>query len=282
MNYRHGFHAGNFADVLKHATLALVIEYMTKKPAPFRVIDTHAGAGLYDLKGHEAARTGEWRTGIGKIAMGKLFAEPEASLAPYLSVLRRFNETGGVEIYPGSPLIAFGLMRPEDRLLAFELHDEQYSLLKRHLARYANAKALQLDGYMALRANLPPKERRGVVMIDPPFEQQGEFSRMLAAAAGIMKRFPAAVTLLWYPIKDVREVEKFRTKLAAAIPRELLFAELYVAKPELNAAVSAIGLSIINSTYGLPGALAKLLPFLAKVLAVDDGAHHKLFHANKP
>src|SRR3990170_5575144 len=163
MNYRHAYHAGNFADVLKHAVLALVIEHLKRKPAPFRVIDTHAGVGLYDLSGAEAATTGEWRDGIGRL-FGAALAKPVAELlAPYFSVVRQENPSGRLERYPGSPLIARRLLRRGDRLIANELHPEDGDSLRRLFAGDPQTKVLALDGWVALKALLPPKERRGVV-----------------------------------------------------------------------------------------------------------------------
>ena len=176
MNYRHAFHAGNFADVFKHAVLVRILLHLREKPAPFRVIDTHAGAGLYDLTGPEASRTGEWRQGIERVRAAPLAPEAASLLAPYLQAIAAFNPGERLVRYPGSPLLALRLMRAQDRLTACELEPSASAALERALAGDPRATAVAIDGWVALNAYLPPKERRGLVLIDPPFEQPDEFS----------------------------------------------------------------------------------------------------------
>ena len=177
MNYRHAFHAGNFADVLKHAVLARILVHLAEKAAAFRVIDTHAGAGLYDLSSEAATRTGEWRDGIGRLIGAKLPDEIRALLAPYLAAVTAANQSGTLHRYPGSPLIALSLMRPQDRLVACELEPGAAAALAANLRRDARARAVAIDGWIALNAYVPPKERRGVVLIDPPYEDKSRLMR---------------------------------------------------------------------------------------------------------
>ena len=177
MNYQHAFHAGNFADVHKHAVLARILSYLKAKPAAFRVIDTHAGAGRYDLRSAEATRGGEWQDGIGRLLGRPLPDELQALLAPYLDVVQNLNPGGRLRVYPGSPLIALALIRPQDRLIACELEPRAAAALKGVL-RDRRAKVLALDGWTALGAYVPPKERRGVVLVDPPFEEAADFTRL--------------------------------------------------------------------------------------------------------
>ncbi len=170
MNYRHAFHAGNFADVVKHAVLARILTHLRDKPQPFRVIDTHAGAGLYDLAGPDANRTGEWRAGIGRLTAARLVPPARDLLAPYLDAVAAFNRDGQLRRYPGSPLVALSLMRPQDRLIACELEPNAAAALTSNLRADKRAKAIAIDGFVAINAYVPPKERRGLVLIDPPFE----------------------------------------------------------------------------------------------------------------
>jgi 23S rRNA (adenine2030-N6)-methyltransferase len=277
MNYRHIYHAGNFADVLKHAVLALVIEHLKLKEQPFRVVDTHAGVGLYDLASDEAQKTGEWRDGIGRVLADTPPAAIAAILAPYLEVVKA--ENGGsadVTRYPGSPLIARRLMRRGDVLVVNEAHPEDAASLKALFAKDASVKTLAIDGWTALKAVLPPKERRGVVLIDPPFEEPGEFRRLVDALAGAHRRFATGTVILWYPIKDVRAVRAFaRDAAALAIPK-LLSAELFVRPPRVEGELSGTGLLILNPPFTLEAKLRELLPYLARTLARAKGAESSL------
>ena len=278
MNYRHVYHAGNFADVLKHAVLALVIEHLKRKETPFRVIDTHAGTGLYDLSSEEAQKTGEWRDGIGRILAAEPPAAIAAILAPYLDVIRAENGGAGAALtrYPGSPLIARRLMRACDRLVANEAHPEDAARLAALFAGDRATKTLALDGWTALKALLPPKERRGLVLIDPPFEEPGEFQRLLDGLAAAHRRFAGGTVILWYPIKDVRAVRAFcRDAAALAIPK-LLSAELLVRAPRVEGELAGSGLAILNPPFTLEAKLADLLPYLARALARASGAESRL------
>lgn len=276
MNYRHIYHAGNFADVLKHAVLALVIERLKLKDTPFRVIDTHAGTGLYDLASEEAQKTGEWRDGIGRLISAALPSDIAAILAPYLDVVRAENDGESIVRYPGSPLVARRLMRPGDRLVANEAHPEDAERLAALFARDRQSKALALDGWTALKALLPPKERRGLVLVDPPFEAPGEFRRMLDGLAETHRRFATGTAILWYPIKDVRAVDAFlRDAAALGIPK-LLAAELFVDTPRADGELSGTGLLILNPPFTLEAKLARLLPYLASALARGPGARSRL------
>ncbi len=244
MNYRHAYHAGNFADVLKHVTLALVIEYFKRKDAPFRIIDTHAGAGRYALGSVEAAKTGEWRQGIGRLTGPDAEPLPVAVaqvLAPYLDAVRAQNAGDRLTVYPGSPIIAHRLMRSQDVLVANELHPDDAASLKAAIGRDPRVKLLALDGWMVLKSLLPPKERRGVVLIDPPFEEQGELARLADGLGQALRRFETGVYLAWYPIKDRKPIARFRKALAAqdAWP-ELLCIELMIRGKTLPTASMAV------------------------------------------
>src|SRR6202521_165070 len=178
MNYRHAFHAGSFADVFKHAILTRVLVHLRAKTAPFRVIDIHAGAGLYDLTSEESGRTGEWHDGIRRVFDAVLPVAAGELLAPYLAVVRSFNPDGALRHYPGSPLIVGRLLRPQDRLVACELEPAAATALAHRLRAIRQAKAIEIDGWVALNAYVPPNERRGLVVLDPPYEEPDDFARL--------------------------------------------------------------------------------------------------------
>ncbi len=276
MNYRHAYHAGNFADVLKHAVLALVLEHLKLKSSPFRVIDTHAGAGAYDLRGEAALKTGEWEAGIGRIAAADLPADVRPILAPYLAAVAAENPRGGLERYPGSPRVARHLMRADDQLVVNELHPEEHALLKRLFAGDDQVKVLQLDGWTALKSLLPPKERRGVVLIDPPFEEPGELDRLIEGLAGAVRRFASGTFLLWYPVKDVAAVAAFHRGLQALGLPKLLVVELLVRAQRRTDELIGAGLVVLNPPFTLIERLERLLPWLTRTLAQGKGASFRL------
>ena len=216
MNYRHAFHAGNFADVFKHAILARILAYLTLKPAPLRFVDTHAGLGLYDLSGDAATRTGEWRHGIGRIAAAVPPPELVEILAPYLGAVGPAGPGGTWLSYPGSPAVAQWVLRPEDRLTLCELHPEDGEALRRNMGRDRRVRVVTGDGYASLKAVLPPPERRGLVLVDPPFEKPGEFDTLLAALGAAHARWPTGSYMVWYPLKDRAAVGRFANGLAAS------------------------------------------------------------------
>ncbi len=269
MNYRHAYHAGNFADVLKHTVLALVIEHLKQKPAPFRVIDTHAGTGEYDLHGVEASKTGEWREGIARVIATAKSAEVAALLAPYLTAIGAADGTGVPQHYPGSPLLARRLLRPEDRLIVNELHPEDAAALAALFARDKQAKVSTLDGWTALKAFLPPKERRGVVLIDPPFEQPGELDRLVQALEDAVRRFATGIVLLWYPIKATAPIAAFERRLADLSVEKMLRVELMIRSGSDPSLLNGTGLIVLNPPYTLVDKLKILMPYFAATLSVD-------------
>ena len=268
MNYRHAFHAGNFADVVKHAVLALIIEYLKQKPTPFAAIDTHAGAGRYDLQASEATRTGEWRQGIAQVLALK---SPPAALEPYLRVVRELNEgeAGGLRWYPGSPWLAYSLMRPIDRLFATELHPVDYTALEALFEGKRHVKTVKLDGYQALAAFVPPRERRALVLVDPPFEERDEFERMAEGLLAAHRRFSTGIYLLWHPIKERALIRQFHRALADSGIRRVLRAEVLIAREQDGERLSGCGLIIVNPPFTLPESLAELLPWLASTMTQD-------------
>jgi 23S rRNA (adenine2030-N6)-methyltransferase len=275
MNYRHAFHAGNFADVVKHAVLAMLIERLKAKDTAFRVIDTHAGIGLYDLTASEATRTGEWHEGIGRL-WGKALPPHLATLmAPYLEAVAAANgrnPPAALTHYPGSPWIARHLFRHQDRLTAIELHPEDAKRLAEQFEGDVQARAIALDGWLALGAFVPPKERRGIVLIDPPFEERDDFDRMLARFTEAYRKWPTGMYCLWYPVKDLVAVDRFRLGLAKSGIRRLLRAELTVRERDAPGTFNGTGLVICNPPWQFAEALRTLLAGLAPLLAQAAGA----------
>src|SRR5947209_14238661 len=201
MNYRHAFHAGNFADVVKHATLVRVLVHLRAKPAPFRVIDTHAGSGRYDLADAEASRGGEWRDGIARLIRASLSQPAKSLLAPYLDAIAAFNRLPELTVYPGSPLLVRAFLRERDRLIACELESGAAAALTGSLKGDRRCKAIALDGWTAVHAYVPPKERRGLVLIDPSFEEASDFQHLEDAIVDAHRKWASGTYLLWYPIK---------------------------------------------------------------------------------
>jgi 23S rRNA (adenine2030-N6)-methyltransferase len=272
MNYRHAFHAGNFADVVKHAALARIITHLKEKPAAFRVIDTHAGAGLYDLSGPEASRTGEWRAGIGRLLAAELAPDTRALLGPYLDAVVALNPGRDMKVYPGSPALAQSLLRDQDRLMVCEREPQAAHALAMLVRGDPRAKAVEIDGYTALNAYVPPKERRGLVLIDPPYEQPGEFERLVQALAAAHRKWPTGIYALWYPIKNLRETAAFARRLAASGIARVLRAELTLARAD-SERLGGSGLIVVNPPWRLDEELSALLPALSQALgAAPAGA----------
>ncbi len=262
MNYRHAFHAGNFADVVKHLALVAILLHLRKKDAPFAVIDTHAGRGLYDLTGEAALRTGEAANGIGRL--GDL--KGDGTLGEYLSLARRDGT------YPGSPAIVAALLRPQDRLVAIEKHPDEVALLTAALAGFRNARAEEGDGYARLAALLPPPERRGLVLIDPPFEAADEFAAALAALRSGLRRFATGIYVLWFPIKSAPQANAFCGEVLNAGVKKAVRIDIAVAAPEpepgAKERLAAAGLVVVNPPFGfaeeLRAALAQVTPLLGQ------------------
>lgn len=273
MNYDHAYHAGNFADVVKHVLVVRIVEYLKRKDKPFRVIDTHAGSGLYDLTAGRAQKTGEWRAGIGRLVerQGDLPAAVRSLLAPYLDCIADLNPGGGITVYPGSPVLVRRLLRGRDRLTAIELHPDAAFELKNRFAGDFATRVIELDGWLALGAHVPPKEKRGLVLVDPPYEIDDEFGRILDGLRKAHQRWPGGVYAFWYPIKDRRAVNAFRSALKdSGIPKitDIVF-EIRAAssKPRLD----GCGIAVVNLPYGLAKELHTILAALKPLLG-ENGA----------
>src|SRR4249920_3043927 len=258
MNYRHAFHAGGFADVIKHIALTRILLYLQEKPAAFRVIDTHAGAGRYDLEGDEARRGGEWLTGIARVLQARFSEGALPLVKPYLDIVRAFNPPGELKAYPGSPLIARALLRPQDRLAACEIEPNARKQLIDALRRDAQARVVDLDGWTGLPAFVPPNERRGLVLIDPAFEQKDEFERLADGFAEAYAKWPTGSYLIWYPVKSRRATDTLARQIAGATAAsrpagKLLRLEFSVAPQAPGGPLASTGLLIVNPPWTLAG-----------------------------
>jgi 23S rRNA (adenine2030-N6)-methyltransferase len=287
MNYRHAFHAGGFADVVKHIVLVRILNYLQDKQAAFRVIDTHAGAGIYDLTGEEAGRGGEWLTGIARIMQARFSETVLPLMKPYLDIVRAFNpQPAQLANYPGSPLFARALLRPQDRLTACEVEPKARQQLIDALRRDTQARVVDLDGWTALSAFVPPNERRGLVLIDPPYEQRDEFERLAEGFSEAFAKWPTGCYLLWYPVKSRRVTDELARHVSkcvgAARPRgTCLRLEFSVAPERLGAGLTSAGLLIVNPPWTLMGELKAILPELEKPLGRGGAGRFRL-QAPKP
>lgn len=271
MNYRHAYHAGGFADVFKHTVLALVIEALKRKETPFCAIDTHAGIGLYDLRSEHAEKTGEADQGVRRLAGQVLPFE----MGPYWQAVKSVNHSvkaGALQWYPGSPRLMRALMRESDRLLLAELHPEDVETLRAEFAGDARVLVRAMDGYTALKALLPPEERRGVVLIDPPFEGKDEFAQLQQGLSDAWRRWPTGIYAIWYPIKGLAPVRAFHAWLRTNAPAETIAAELLIHPAVTDERLNGCGLVIVNPPWKLDQQIANVLPFLHATLQQTGGS----------
>jgi 23S rRNA (adenine2030-N6)-methyltransferase len=272
MNYRHAFHAGNFGDVLKHVVLMMLVEHLKKKPAPFFYLDTHAGGGVYDLSEAESQRSGEYKGGI-----GRLLEIPDAALsaevAAYVRLVRECAGAGksAITAYPGSPSILSRMRRRTDRLVLAETHVKESQALRNLFGRARLVSILEGDGYAALKAQLPPRENRGLVLIDPPYESDQEFDRILAALEAAYERWPSGMYCIWYPLTERAAPMRFRRNLERAGIRKVLDATLSVLPEDATVGMRGAGVVVVNPPWMLDERLVELLPDLHRLL-VPDGA----------
>jgi 23S rRNA (adenine2030-N6)-methyltransferase len=281
MNYRHAFHAGGFADVIKHIVLVRILIYLQEKPAAFRVIDSHAGAGLYDLTSSEAQRGGEWLTGIARLMQARLSDATLPLITPYLDIVRAFNPPGELKAYPGSPLITRALLRPQDRLTACEVESGARKHLIDALRRDPQARVVDLDGWTALPAFVPPNERRGLVLVDPPFEAKNEFERLADGFSEAFAKWPTGSYLLWYPVKSRRATDELARHVAASAAAtrpagKCLRLEFSVAPQRAGSGLISTGLLIVNPPWTLASELKTILLELEKPLGQGGAGRFRL------
>lgn len=275
MNYRHHYHAGNYADVFKHVLLLLLIRAMQRKEKGFLYLDTHAGRGGYDLAVPSILPDGRTREPEHPAGIGRLWdaAELPAALNDYLALVRRFNERRGevgteLKFYPGSPWIAKLLLRPQDRMALCELRPDDAEALDFDFARETGVKVLAMDGYTGLKAQLPPPEKRALVLIDPPFETKAEFADIQRGVTDALRRLPGAVVAVWYPLTERARTEEFhRTLLELTVPA--LFAELNIAGESSLLRMKGCGLLILNPPWQIDREIRAVLPVLVERLRVE-------------
>ena len=272
--YRHAFHAGNPADVLKHVVLVRLLRHLNLKDKPYRVVDTHAGAGSTALHDAHARKTGEYLKGIQRLWQRQDL--PEA-VADYVQLVQRHNPDGTLEHYPGSPVLARMLLRAHDQLRLFELHPTDHALLQQMLGASKGVEVAQADGFAALKSQLPPSTRRALVLIDPSYEGLGDYTRVVDAMGDALKRFAAGMYMVWYPVVHKHGALPMLRALKALAPKGWLHAQLEVQAPDAQGfGLLGSGVFIINPPYTLHAELQRTLPWLAEVLAQHAGARHRL------
>ena len=273
--YRHAFHAGNHADVLKHMVYTMVLRHMNVKDKPYRVVDTHAGAGGYSLEGRYAQKKGEFEAGIARLWQRD---DLPTELADYIALVRSFNPQGRLEQYPGSPAFASMLLRPQDQLRAFELHPTDHRILASYLAAQpVRSEVYDVDGFDGLKGQVPPSSRRAVVLMDPSYEGQRDYLRVVASLREAVERFADGVYMVWYPQVTKLEAARLPRRLEALAPKGWLHARLTVQQPDTQGfGLAGSGVFIFNPPHTLHARLLELLPFLIEVLGQYDGANFLL------
>ena len=270
LSYRHSFHAGNHADVLKHTVQSLIIESLKEKEKPFLYLDTHAGAGRYQLSGEHAERTGEYLEGIARIWQRDDIPE---ELAAYMSVVGHFNRNENLRYYPGSPLIARQLLREDDKLHLTELHPSDFPLLRSEFQKDDRTRVARADGYQQLKAQLPPPSRRGLILMDPPYEMKTDYQDVVKGIQEGYKRFATGTYALWYPVVMRQQIKKMLRDLEATGIRRILQIELGVRPDSDQRGMTASGMIVINPPWKLEQQMNNVLPWLLKVL-VPSGTGH--------
>ncbi len=274
--YRHAFHAGNHADVLKHITLTLVLRYMNQKDKSYRLIDTHAGAGGYSLEGQYAQKKGEYLQGVARLWDRDPAELPEA-VADYMARVREFNPEGQLEQYPGSPAFAKMLLRAQDQLRLYELHPTDHRILEAFLGSVKGAEVKDTDGFDGLKSQVPPSSRRAVVLMDPSYEGHGDYSKVIASLREAIARFPEGVYMVWYPQVSKLEAAQLPRRLEGLAPKGWLHARLTVQQPDSQGfGLAGSGMFILNPPYTLHDQLLAVLPYLTEVLGQYDGANYLL------
>jgi 23S rRNA (adenine2030-N6)-methyltransferase len=282
MNYDHAYHAGNFADVLKHTCLTIGLSHLKRKDKSFVVIDTHGGQGVFDLSDPRVQRTGEAREGISRLLERR--ADAPETLLPYLSAIEALggDGAGGLTRYPGSPLLTHHLLRPQDRMVVAELHPGHGEALRATLRGRSRVHIEARDGYETLKAHVPPPERRGLVLVDPPFEKTDEFRTLARAMGAALRRWAQGIYMIWYPIKDPAAVEAFHAELRAlaglpgAMPPAIV-AELWVRPRFPPLRLNGTGMVIFNPPHALLQALPEVMPWLRGALAEPNQGEDRWF-----
>ncbi len=270
LSYRHSFHAGNFADVIKHVVIVEILEYLSKKDKAFEYIDSHAGAGLFSLQSDHAEKLHEYTNGI-----GKLNAQDWPELALYFEIINSFNETGSFVYYPGSPLIARHFLRSQDRAWLYELHPTDFDLLKSNIGSDRQIRVKQEDGYKGLLSLLPPLSRRGLVLIDPPYEVKTDYQQVVNTVVLAHKKFSTGTYAIWYPVVDRSRIDQLEKNFIDSGIKNIQRFELAIAPDSHASGMTSSGMIVINPPWTLMKKMNQLLPKLVARLADDKDAYFK-------
>jgi len=273
LSYRHSFHAGNFADVLKHTVQSLIIESLKQKPKPFVYHDTHSAAGRYDLRDAKSEKTGEYKEGIARLWHRE---DLPSSMQPYIDTVEALNPNGDLIYYPGSPMVAWQLMERENRLELTELHPTDIELLRQEFAGERKVRIQKIDGYKGLNGMLPPAQRRALVLIDPPYELKTEHDDAINGIVASHQRFATGIYALWYPVVSRAQVTRFCEKFAEQGIKKILRIELCVKADTTEFGMTGSGMIIVNPPWKLEQQMQELLPWLTEQLKQDDSAHYTL------
>ena len=269
LSYRHSYHAGNYADVIKHIVLVEVLEHLIKKDKPFDYIDTHAGAGIYNLKSEHAAKLQEYTQGI-----AKLKPEQWPELSTYFSILQLCNPDGKLNFYPGSPFIANSFLRGKDRSWLYELHPNDAEVLLKNTLKIKGVRVMREDGFKGLLSLLPPISRRGLVLIDPSYEIKSDYALVVETLIEAYKRFPTGIYALWYPVVDRKIIDTLERRLARSGIKNVQRYELGITQDQFGSGMSASGMIVINPPWTLMKKMTQILPKLVDTLG-SDGAFYK-------
>ncbi len=272
LSYRHAFHVGNFADVIKHIVIIEVLEHLVKKDSPFDYIDTHAGAGLYDLRADQTSKLQEYSQGVGKLLSADE-QEDWPELVTYLSIIKQYNPTTELTHYPGSPIIALNFLRDKDRAWLFELHPADCEALAQQVSRDRHVKVIREDGFKNVLSLLPPHSRRGLILVDPPYEVKSDYDQVLETVKKAHTKFATGTYVIWYPVVDRTRIEKLASRLENSGIKKILRLELAIAADESHGiGMTAAGMFVINPPWQLRQTMSTLLPRLVKTLGAGPGA----------
>lgn len=274
LSYRHAFHAGNHADILKHYILSSILEYYNQKDKPYCVIDTHAGAGMYQLSDAFPQKNKEFETGISRLLSAKKLPD---SLANFVALVQSFNADKQFQLYPGSPKVSAYHLRPKDQLRLFELHPNDHQTLVNNFTHSKQTKVFMKDGYANIKSILPPSTKRGVIMIDPPYENKDEYLKVVATIKQSLKRFATGTYMVWYPLLPKAEPTQMIESLRQNVTTEWLDARLIITSPSTEGyGMFGSGLFVINPPWTLAKTLNESLPYLVKLLGQDNSASYTL------
>lgn len=273
LSYRHIYHAGNHADILKHLVASQICRHLTKKEAPFFYLDTHAGIGLYELDSAQAQLNHEYETGIARLIEQTDLPEP---LAHFVELVKELNPENALDVYPGSPMVVHHYLRQKDKMHLCELHPNDYPVLAALFPKKRMANVVKDDGFLAVKAMLPPPQKRGFVLMDPPYEVKNDYKKVVQALEEGHKRFSQGTFAIWYPVLNRRQADDLLNAVAATKIRNTLLLELNIRDTEAKRGMAGSGMIVVNPPWTLEQEAQTFLPYLTKVLAEDNDAHFQL------